>query len=344
MRSGAWRLYAAVIFAAGAATAETTYTPIPFDQLDGWAQESHDEALATFLRTCSDLTDPSWRSVCAIASQTTDARAYFEHLFQPILIENGVEMLYTGYFEPEIDGSLTQTDVYRFPVYRLPPEAAQGRPWLTRQQIEESGVLANRGLEIAWLADPVDRYFMQVQGSGRIRLADGRALRIGFAGKNGYDYKSIGRALVQNGAFQSHQVSAAAIRNWARQYPAAGREAMWANPSYVFFRLLNNLDASDGPLGAMNRPLTAGRSIAVDPDYTPLGAPVWVEKDGATPIRRLMVAQDSGSAVSGAQRADIFIGSGTQAGREAAHIRDGGRMIVLLPNDLALALPVEAIQ
>jgi len=344
MMRAALRLCLVVLAIAGAAKAEPTYRFLPFDQLDGWAADDHAAALTVFLKTCPDLTDPDWRAVCALGVSAADARAYFEHLFQPVLIEDGRDMRFTGYFEPEIDGSLTQTPRFRYPIYRLPEGIPQGQPWLTRREIEESGILEGRGLEIAWLADPVDRFFLQVQGSGRIHLSDGGVLRVGFAGKNGYDYASIGRDLVRRGAFQTHQVSATAIRNWAKQYPAAGREAMWANPSYVFFRPLRDMSADEGPLGAMNRPLTALRSVAVDASVTPLGAPVWVEMAGSEPYHRLMVAQDTGTAVSGAQRADIFVGSGSAAGREAANIRHGGRMIVLMPIQTALSLPAEVDQ
>ncbi len=344
MKSAARLICLLATVAAAAATAEPTRTFIDFDQLNGWETDDHAAALSAFRESCGAISQDGWDGVCAMAQTAPDAREFFERLFQPVLIEDGGTPLFTGYFEPEIDGSLNRTSRYRFPIYRIPPEMPRGTVWLSRQEIEETGVLEGRGLEIAWLSDPVDRYFMQVQGSGRIRLPDGQVLRVGFAAKNGHSYASIGRALIESGTFGAHQASAAAIRNWAQRYPEQGRVAMWANPSYVFFQVISDIDHDEGPLGAMLRPLHAERSIAVDDDAVTLGAPVWLEKAGAAPLNRLMVAQDTGSAINGAQRADIFYGSGVEAGRRAAAVRDQGRMIVLLPNALAFTLLAEVQQ
>lgn len=166
---------------------------------------------------------------------------------------------------------------------------------------------------------------------------EGGSLRVGYGGKNGHPYRSVGKELVRRGIFKAHQVSAQTIRRWVRQNPASGLELLWHNPSYVFFREITRLAPDKGPLGAMNRSVTEGRSLAVDPDFVPLGAPVWLEKDGKSPIRRLMVAQDTGSAIKGPQRGDIYFGSGSEAGQLAGRIRDPGRMIVLLPIEDALA-------
>ena len=225
----------------------------------------------------------------------------------------------------------------------MPPEAPRGQAWYTRAQIEQSGVLSNRGLEIVWLSDPVDKFFLQIQGSGRVRLPDGKSVRVGYGGKNGHPYRSIGNELIRRGTFQPHQVSAQAIRNWVRRNPSAGAELLRFNPSYVFFREVSQVPSELGPLGAMNRSITAGRSIAVDPAYTPLGAPVWIEKDGRNPLRKLVIAQDTGAAIKGAQRADIFVGTGEDAGKAAGEIRDPGRMVVLLPLEQAFAL-AEAVE
>ena len=187
----------------------------------------------------------------------------------------------------------------------------------------------------------MDVFFLQIQGSGRVRLPDGSKIRVGYGGRNGHDYRSVGTEMVRRGLFQSHQVSAATIRNWVRQNPEEGAELLRHNPSYIFFREVTAVPSSDGPLGAMNRSVTAMRSIAVDPDYVPLGVPVWIETDGQSPLRRLMIAQDTGSAIKGAQRADIFFGTGDEAGRAAGRVRDPGRMIVLLPVEDALRLTGE---
>ncbi|NHX28327.1 murein transglycosylase, partial [Escherichia coli] len=162
-------------------------------------------------------------------------------------------------------------------------------------EIENNGLLRGQGLEIAWVDDPVDVFFLQIQGSGRIRLRDGNALRVGYGGANGHEYRSVGQELVRRGVFQPHQVSAQVIRNWVRNNPRDGRALLQHNPSYVFFRRVTNVPAHLGPLGAMNRSITQMRTVAVDPAFTPLGAPVWIEKGGRGPLRRLMVAQDTGS-------------------------------------------------
>jgi membrane-bound lytic murein transglycosylase A len=203
--------------------------------------------------------------------------------------------------------------------------------------------MEGRGLEIAWVDDPVELFFLQIQGSGRIKLPDGKSIRIGYGGANGHSYRSIGTEMVRRGIYQAHQVSAQVIKNWVRRNPAEGRELLFHNPSYVFFREVRRVAAADGPLGAMNRSVTTLRSLAVDPKYTPLGAPVWLEKDGADKMRRLMVAQDTGSAIKGAQRADIFYGTGDAAGLAAGKLRDPGRMVVLLPIQRAFALIPEDI-
>ncbi|NRA98272.1 MAG: murein transglycosylase A [Rhodobacteraceae bacterium] len=325
------------------AQAETTSTVLDFKDLDGWADDDHSAALSVFLDTCMDLDGPVWEPICAYARTDPDARSFFELFFRPVLIEDGDPMLFTGYFEPELPGSRVRTSTYRYPLYRLPPEAPRGQAWYTRAQIEQSGVLSNRGLEIVWLSDPVDKFFLQIQGSGRVRLPDGKSVRVGYGGKNGHPYRSIGNELIRRGTFQPHQVSAQAIRNWVRRNPSAGAELLRFNPSYVFFREVSQVPSELGPLGAMNRSITAGRSIAVDPAYTPLGAPVWIEKDGRNPLRKLVIAQDTGAAIKGAQRADIFVGTGEDAGKAAGEIRDPGRMVVLLPLEQAFAL-AEAVE
>ncbi|MGI9388890.1 MAG: murein transglycosylase A [Boseongicola sp.] len=314
---------------AGAGSAESRL--LDWADLDGWDADDHDSARAVFLETCGDLTKGDWPALCAFAAKAGDARVFFETFFRPVLITDGREALFTGYYEPELQGSRVKMGQYRYPLYRRPDEVPGTTPWLTREEIETSGVLAERGLEIAWLSDPVDKFFLQVQGSGRIKLADGGSLRVGYGGKNGHPYRSVGKEMVRRGLFESHQVSAQTIRRWVSRNPVQGPKLLWHNPSYVFFREVSQLPADKGPLGAMSRSVTAGRTLAVDPEFVPLGTPVWIEKDGSSPLRRLMVAQDTGSAIKGAQRGDIFYGTGPEAGKIAGRTRDPGRMIVLLP-------------
>ena len=326
------------------ALAERSISILGFDELEGWAEDDHGAALDVFLETCPDLDARDWQSLCALAQSQPDARTFFELFFRPVLIEDGGPALFTGYFEPELDGSRRPSLRYRYPVYRVPPELPAGRPWLTRRQILTSGVLEGRGLEIAWVDDPVELFFLQIQGSGRIRLDDGSVIRVGYGGANGHPYRSIGQELVRRGIYSAHQVSAQVIRAWVRRNPAAGEELLYHNPSYVFFREVTDVPAGRGPLGAMNRSVTALRSVAVDPAHVPLGAPVWIEKDGAEPMRRLMVAQDTGSAIKGAQRADIFFGTGADAGRRAGKLKDPGRMVVLMPIQRAYAMLPEGLE
>ncbi|WP_090158702.1 murein transglycosylase A [Loktanella sp. DSM 29012] len=315
--------------------AEPTYTILDFGDLNGWDDDDHAAALDVFTNTCGDIDRTDWQRLCAFAKDGPAARDFFETFFKPVLIEDGTPMLFTGYFEPEIRGALQPSDTYRYPIYALPGDGLEGI--YSRREIEEDLPFAGQGLEIAWLADPVDLFFLQVQGSGRIRLPDGGVIRVGYAGKNGRDYTSVGMALVERGEFTLDQVSAPTIRQWVRDNPVEGRNLLWLNDSYVFFREVNEVPADLGPLGAMNRSITTGRSIAVDPSITILGAPVWIEKQGRDPINRLMIAQDTGSAIKGAQRADIFYGTGDAAGAAAGAIKDGGRMVVLMPIDYALS-------
>lgn len=321
---------------------EAEITILAFDDLDGWAADDHGAALDVFRETCEMLADPQWHPICALAeAYDGPAKSFFELFFRPVLIEDGAPALFTAYYEPEISGALNPSARFSVPVYRKPPELAAGVQWYTREEIETQHILDGRGLEIAWVEDPVELQFLQIQGSGRIRLPDGSAIRLGYAGSNGHPYRSLGDELVRRGLFNRHQVSAPVIRSWVRRNPAEGADLLLHNPSYVFFREVGHVPADLGPLGAMNRPITALRSLAVDPVYTSLGAPVWMEKDGAEPIRRLMVAQDTGSRIKGAQRADIFFGTGDEAGRLAGQIRDPGRMVVLLPIQRAYALQPE---
>ena len=317
---------------------DTSLQMMEFDELHGWDEDEHAEALDAFLRTCMDMRHGDWPSLCNLAREypRENARSFFELFFRPVLIGGDRAALFTGYFEPELNGSRVATSRYRYPIYRTPPDVVE--PWHTRAEIEEGDLLAGRGLEIAWIDDPVEVFFLQIQGSGRVRLTDGSMIRVGYGGRNGHEYRSIGQELVRRGIYDPHQVSAQVIQSWVRRNPEEGQALLWHNPSYVFFREVSIADPADGPLGAMNRSITTLRTIAVDPDFTPLGAPVWIEKGGADPLNRLMIAQDTGSAIQGAQRADVFYGTGDLAGLAAGRVRDRGRMIVLLPIEQALSL------
>lgn len=337
MRAGfAILTVAAALMAASSPRAEV----LDFDTLDGWMDDDHLAALTTFLATCDLIDQPDWQPICALAADVpkdnASARSFFELFFKPVVVGEP-PALFTGYFEPELEGSPVRTARFRYPIYRRPPDLTDGVAYHTRAAIE-GGAIAGRGLELAWLDDPVDVYFLQVQGSGRIRMTDGSILRVGYAGRNGHAYRSVGKEMIRRGTHTLDQVSAPEIANYIRSNPATGRELLDTNPSYVFFRKIGTLKPEDGPIGAMGRSISTLRSIAIDPAFTPLGAPVWIEKDGRAPIRSLMVAQDTGGAIKGMQRADIFFGTGKGAGDAAGTVKDPGRMVLLLPIDRAFAM------
>lgn len=320
--------------------ANPSYQLLQFDDLNGWAEDDHQAAMDVFLSTCGDMRDPAWESVCSVARSGQEARSFFERFFTPVLIDDGQDALFTGYFEPELRGSLTRGGPYQFPLYRMPPIPGE----LSRREIEETGALEGQGLEIAWIDDPVDVFFLQVQGSGRVQLDTGGWIRVGYGGANGREYSSVGLELVNRGIYEPHQVSADVIRNWVRNNNEVGLELLWTNESFVFFREVNEVPPDMGPLGAMNRSVTAMRTVAIDPAFTALGSPVWIEKAGANPMNRLMIAQDTGSAIKGSQRADIFFGTGDAAGRAAGQIKDAGRLVVLMPIQSAYALLPDIIE
>ncbi|MDG1432334.1 MAG: MltA domain-containing protein [Paracoccaceae bacterium] len=315
---------------------------LTFDQLEGWDDDDHAAALDIFLQTCPDMVEPDWNSICAMALNPTNPKVFFELFFRPILVSDGADPLFTGYFEPELFGSRVQTGRYQYPVYG-PPKHIEGK-WPSRREVETTDVMRGRGLEIVWVDDLGALFFAQIQGSARVRLTDGSSIRLGYAAANGYNYRSVGLEMVKRGIYQAHEVSADVIGNWVKRNPTDGPELLRHNPSYVFFAEVTKTKNHQGPLGAMNWPLTALRTIAVDPEYVPLGAPVWIEKDGALKLRRIMIAQDKGSAIKGAQRADIFVGTGVVAGQVAGKIRDTGRLIMLTPIQRAYAMVEESLQ
>lgn len=330
---------------ASVSAAPVRVKPVSFADLPAWTEDDHEAALAVFLSSCSRIRSTAlipasdWAGACQRAgSAGGSARAFFEGNFQPVMFEDGAPPLFTAYYEPEIPGALRRDAVYRYPLYRVPPELPKGRPWKTRAEIA-AGALAGRNLELVWLSDPVEVYFLHVQGSGRIRLPDGSILRVGYAAKNGHPYRSVGKEMARRGLLAANRVTARRIGEFVRHNPKVGREILNHNRSFVFFRKIELANDVDGPLGAMNVSVTAMRSLAVDPEITSLGAPVWVEmSDKQQPLARLMVAQDVGSAIKGAQRGDLFFGSGKQSGERAGRIRHKGRLVVLVPKQSATRL------
>jgi peptidoglycan lytic transglycosylase A len=307
---------------------------IRFDQLLGWEQDDQDAALTTFLKSCKDINAPEWKPLCKLAANHPNGKTFFETFFVPVVVRPENNALFTGYFEPDLKGSLYKVDQYQYPIYTKPKDLKPKDPNLTRAAID-NGALEHKGLEIAYVDDPVEAYYLHIQGSGRIKLTNGNIIRVGYAGENGHPYRSAAREMVRKGQISQQIASIGGIRNWVRKNPEAGLKALQFNPSYVFFRRLEVSAKDTGPQGALDRPITAMRTIAVDPKFTQMGAPVWIEKGGANPIRRLMIAQDVGSAIKGPQRADIFFGSGDAAGTLAGKTNNGGRMVVLLPITVA---------
>jgi len=319
-------------------------TPVRFEQLPGWATDRPAEAVPAFLAGCVRLgaaADARLIDLCAQArglpsGDNAAARSFFERGFQPHLAsaDGSAQGLVTGYYEPEFRAARSRGGEFQTPLLRRPPGHVQGRMLPTRAQITR-GALARRGLEMLFVADPVDAFFLQIQGSGRARLADGSVVRVTYDGQNGQPYVPIGRVLVDRGEMKLEDVSMQSIRAWLKAHPAEAGGVMDQNPSYVFFREARDLAPDEGPPGAMGVPLIPLRSVAVDRAHIPLGTPVWVDTNDAlvpaTPWGRLLVAKDVGGAIRGPTRADLFFGWGAEAEERAGRMRQPGSIYVLLP-------------
>ena len=348
--------------------------PQSFTAITGWSDDNHQSALAAFKRSCAEIISEGnafkrpvqyggdreqWIAVCGRADAASNARQFFEDNFNPFKVNDPIrpEGLFTGYYEPEAEGSRTQSEIFRVPIYRKPADLVVfdvatekqlgvkygrmvgGKPqaYPTRKDIE-AGALKDKGLEIAWLKAWPDAFFMQVQGSGRIRLEDGSLIRLAYSAKTGQPYTGIGGLLVERGAFTRAEMSMQATRAWMARDEQASRELMWENKSFVFFREVDVADQALGPPGAQKVSLTPLRSLAVDRSLWVFGTPIWL--DANTPsgpkgemetFRHLMVAQDTGTAIKGHARGDVFWGAGAHAALTAGHMKSPGSMIVLLP-------------
>jgi membrane-bound lytic murein transglycosylase A len=301
-----------------------------------------------------------WRPICTAASRLQDTNGaaikFFETWFDPYLVsvEDNQEGLFTGYYEASLRGSLSQKGSYWVPIHGLPPgiitadlsrfnskwddQQLSGKviggklvPIETRAEIQ-AGALSGQNLELLWVDDLVDAFFLHIQGSGRVLLEDGRTVRLGFAGRNGHAYRSIGKNLIERGEIAAENMSMQSLRAWLYENSLEGAELMKKNRSYIFFRVLKG----DGPIGALGAVLTPGRSLAVDPSFISLGLPVWLDTTepgqmDEKPLRRLVIAQDSGSAIKGVVRGDLFWGHGKTAAWKAGMMKQSGRYYVLLP-------------
>ena len=289
------------------------------DALPGWAEDDHAAALGAYA-VSADLLPPDWPRPSK--TDITDPRGFFERHFETGATHPG---MLTGYYEPEIEGRTRPEPGFEAALYAPPKDLTPGGIWYSRAEIEAGNLLA--GQELVFLCDPVEAFLAQVQGSVRVRLETGRTLRLGHTAKNGHPYRSIGAELIRLEEIAQDEMSAQAIRDWCRAHPKRVSRLLNHNPSFVFFKVLDLPEAA-GPIGAMGRSVTAGRSLAVDPAHHVLGAPIWVRMGGYS---RLMVAQDTGSAIKGAGRGDIFFGAGAEAGRIAGETANSGELVTLLP-------------
>ncbi|MCA3000186.1 MAG: murein transglycosylase A [Rhodocyclaceae bacterium] len=337
-----------------------------WDGLRDWSNDDTGDALTAFEQGCPILRDrPEWQHVCVRASALVAAKFdrataanFFRENFQPFRVINADETasgMVTGYYEPLLKGSRTRTNVFKYPIYAKPPDLItvdladvyadlkfrrlRGRlvdnklvPYYDRAEIE-SAKAPLKGLELVWVDNAVELFFLQIQGSGQVQLPDGSRIRLGYADQNGHPFRSLGGALIRRGEIKPERASMQGIKAWAERNPRKLHHFMHTNPSYVFFK---EIDAGGtGPIGTLGVPLTAERSIAVDPRVIPLGVPVFLSTTfpGTNqPLNRLMVAQDTGGAIAGAVRVDFFWGFGDDAGAQAGRMKQRGEKWVLLPN------------
>ncbi len=324
------------------------FRAVSWQALPGWQEDNLSQAWPAWLKSCDALRkrsgEPNWRQVCAQASSVSGnngqaIRQYFEANFQPYEVRsssNGSDTgLITGYYEPVMNGSLTRTAQYTVPLYAIPKawRGSKPSPGPTRADLMSSGIL--RGSEIAWVQDPVAAAFMQIQGSGKIRLEDGRVVRLGYAGTNDQPFKSFAQWLLDRKEITRSQATMQGISAWANRNPGRVEEMLNANPRFVFFKELpGNVSADLGPTGALGVALTSERSIAIDLKAMPLGAPVFLSTTrplSSQTLQKLVMAQDTGKAIVGGVRADYYWGSGDSAGELAGRMKQDGKMWLLLP-------------
>ncbi|MDQ1924378.1 murein transglycosylase A [Massilia pseudoviolaceinigra] len=339
-------------------------TPSTFGALPGWERDDLRQAWPAFMTSCGVLgRKPEWKTACG-AARTVDAkdgaaiRGYFETHFVPnqVRAADGADTgLITGYYEPLLRGARKRGGAFQTPLYRVPddlltidlasvyPELKNKRvrgrlvgkkvvPYGSRAEIERADV---SGKELLWVDDPVEAFFLEVQGSGRVKLADsGETVRVAYADQNGHPYKAIGRWLIEQGELTSLEATAQGIKAWIAAHPERRQELFNANPSFIFFREERLPDPSVGPKGALGVALTPARSVAIDPTLLPLGAPIYLattESGSDVPMQRLVMGQDTGGAIRGAVRADFFFGFGYEAMENAGRMKQRGQLWVLLP-------------
>ena len=347
--------------------------PLAFDTLSGWRDDDQAMAFEAYLKSCRAILNGSKAQrkarpvfgglydICERATalaaggpvDTLAARKFFEDNFKPVRIKpsertygyyTGADGFYTGYYEPEVIGSRVKTDEYSVPIYGVPASVAgkKSRHFVQYDRVDiEKGALAGKGLEICWIKNPVDLFFAQIQGSTRVKLADGELMRLNYIASNGKPYTPVGRLLIDRGVFTPEEMSMDKIREFMEANPEEGKALREKNRSFVFFSK-TKLQAHDECLGAQGIALTPGRSIAVDPSIHVYGTPIWIDAKlplkGAAPedtFQRLVVAQDTGSAIRGPARADIYFGHGPDIPSIAGRIKQFGQFVMLMPRALA---------
>ncbi|KVE43248.1 murein transglycosylase A [Burkholderia sp. BDU5] len=322
-------------------------TPVAWQQVPGWQDDSLIGATIALRQNCARLArQATWQRACAAAARIDDldvgsARTFFETYFTPFQFANNdgtLDGLVTGYYEPLLHGSRVRRGQYQYALYRWPAGYRTGASMPARSQLMRSGAL--NGNELVWVDDPIEAFFLQVQGSGRVVLDDGAVMRVGYGGTNNQPYRSIGKWLLDHGELGAGQATMQGIKAWARANPSRVDALLDTNPRFVFFREMPSQEdvphgGADGPVGALGVPLTPERSIAVDPSSIPLGTPVFLQTTRPmtnSPLNRLVFAQDVGTAIKGGVRADYFWGLGDDAGDQAGRMKQTGRMWLLFPN------------
>ena len=342
--------------------------PVAWSSLQNWASDNQSDVWDGFLKSCQKLRHEPWQGVCVLAKSSGDlndaeARQFFESHFdvRPVYAEDGItEGLITGYYEPLLKGSWDRSEEFRYPLYGVPEDLLivdlgsiypqlknlrlRGKlngnkvvPYYERAQLDDDQDLL-QGTEILWVNSLVDVFFLHVQGSGQIQLDDGSTVGVGYAGQNGHPYQSIGKVLIQMGELEKEDVTLFTIKDWLKSNPTRLNEVLARNPSYIFFELRDA--EADGPVGSLNVTLTPRRSIAVDRNVIPLGAPVWLQTTlpnaQQSPLNQLMLAQDTGGAIKGHVRADVFWGRGDEAEKMAGLMKQQGELFVLLPKGYSI--------
>jgi len=351
--------------APAAATPAATYAKVDWNTLPAVSDTDLQAGFAAWRSSCTRLkNDATWAKPCATANTVSDKdasaiRAFLQRDLDVYSLRAGghrADGLITGYYEPIYPGSLTRTDTATVPVYGTPDDLVVVQldsvyPELKGKRLrgrvegkvlkpyDDAGSIASKGAKapvLAWLTDPMDLQLLQIQGSGRVRLADGKQVRLAYAEQNGHPYRAIGRWLVDQGQLKKEDVTMDAIRAWARANPARVPELLRSNPSYVFF--VRNPDSPEGPRGSLNVPLTAGYSVAVDRSVVPLGSLLWLSttRPDGTPVVRPVAAQDTGGAIAGEVRADLYWGSGDAAGKLAGDMKQKGNIWMLWPKGVPL--------